>query len=63
MMQKTLSKAISFEGNALHTGEVVKVDLIPKRSRRWPNLAKHVFGLKESPHGLIIHGSTTCTFR
>ena len=29
MMQKTLSKAISFEGNALHTGEVVKVDLIP----------------------------------
>lgn len=29
MMQKTLSKEISFKGNALHTGEVVKVDLIP----------------------------------
>jgi len=29
MMQKTLSKEISFQGNALHTGEVVKVKLIP----------------------------------
>lgn len=29
MMQKTLSKEISFKGNALHTGEVVKVKLIP----------------------------------
>ena len=29
MMQKTLSKEISFQGNALHTGEVVKVTLIP----------------------------------
>ena len=29
MMQKTLSKAISFEGNALHTGEAVKVQLVP----------------------------------
>ena len=29
MMQKTLSKEISFLGNALHTGEVVKVKLIP----------------------------------
>ena len=28
-MQKTLSKEISFQGNALHTGEVVKVKLIP----------------------------------
>jgi UDP-3-O-[3-hydroxymyristoyl] N-acetylglucosamine deacetylase/3-hydroxyacyl-[acyl-carrier-protein] dehydratase len=29
MMQKTLSKEISFQGNALHSGEVVKVKLIP----------------------------------
>ena len=29
MMQKTLSKEISFQGNALHTGEVVNVKLIP----------------------------------
>ena len=29
MMQKTLSKEISFQGNALHTGEIVKVKLIP----------------------------------
>ena len=29
MMQKTLSTTISFEGNALHTGESVRVNLVP----------------------------------
>lgn len=29
MMQKTLSTTISFEGNALHTGESVSVNLVP----------------------------------
>lgn len=29
MMQTTLSKPVSFEGNALHTGETVKVNLVP----------------------------------
>ena len=29
MFQQTLKNAVSFEGNALHTGESVKVSLIP----------------------------------
>ena len=29
MMQKTLSTTVSFEGNALHTGESVRVNLVP----------------------------------
>lgn len=29
MLQQTLKNTVSFEGNALHTGESVKVSLIP----------------------------------
>ena len=29
MLQQTLKKTVSFEGNALHTGESVKVNLVP----------------------------------
>ena len=55
MLQQTLKNTVSFEGNALHTGESVKVNLIPSEvntgivfvrtdmdNAQVPALAKHV---------------------
>jgi len=55
MLQQTLKKTVSFEGNALHTGESVKVNLVPSDANTGivfvrtdldnaeiPALAKHI---------------------
>ena len=55
MLQQTLKNTVSFEGNALHTGESVKVSLIPSEvntgivfvrtdleNTEIPALAKHI---------------------
>jgi len=55
MLQQTLKKTVSFEGNALHTGESVKVNLVPSDANAGivfvrtdldnaeiPALAKHI---------------------
>ncbi|HCP41291.1 MAG TPA: UDP-3-O-[3-hydroxymyristoyl] N-acetylglucosamine deacetylase [Cryomorphaceae bacterium] len=55
MLQQTLKKTVSFEGNALHTGESVKVNLVPSNASTGivfvrtdldnaeiPALAKHI---------------------